>query len=87
VVVAAPMLLVVLAVPGTVNGQQGASPATSAPQVQQPPATGAADAPALPGASWWQRLIPGQPSARTPGDGALAGRERGGGDAGVCRCG
>jgi hypothetical protein len=59
VVVAAPMLLVVLAVPGTVNGQQGASPATSAPQVQQPPATGAADAPALPGASWWQRLIPG----------------------------
>jgi hypothetical protein len=59
VVVAAPMLLVALAVPETVNGQQGASPATSAPRSQQPPAASAADPQSLPGASWWQRLIPG----------------------------
>jgi tetratricopeptide (TPR) repeat protein len=40
---------------------QGMSPATSAPRVQAPAATG--DQPsaeeALPSASWWQRLIPG----------------------------
>ncbi len=38
---------------------QDASQASSAPRVQPPPAAEAGEAPPLPQASWWQRLIPG----------------------------
>ena len=43
----------------TALAQQGVSPAGSAPSVQGPPATTEAADGALPGAPWWQRLIPG----------------------------
>lgn len=56
--VAAATLIIGLFVPG-VLAQQGASPASSAPRVQGPPATAEAEGAALPSASWWQRLIPG----------------------------
>jgi tetratricopeptide (TPR) repeat protein len=48
----------VVAVPGVATAQSVA-PAKSAPAVQAPAATDAAEEEPLPKASWWQRLIPG----------------------------